>query len=327
MCIAFFTGAQTVSLIEQQRTPVVASGALQANPGIVARLISTQNKVAAIAAPSSPTESAVDEMAFLINVFRQSQGVPPVKVNLLLNTVAQNYAQRMADQQFFGHYDPDDNCRRPFERAQSGGYTNWTQVSENIAAGQATAVEAMEALKASPSHLKTLVNPNLREVGLGFVIDLADTDDVRVIGTACPTVERRGGPYIYYWAQDFASREISPSVPMLPIIINNDAFDTETREVSLYIHGGANGQPQWANQMRFSQDGVNWTDYETWQPTRAFTITGNFGPHQVFVEIKHIDATTQAETTQISSDTIFLQDPNNPNIVANAFIFLPAMVR
>ncbi len=326
MGIAFFTGAQTVSLIEQQRAPVVASGSAQANPNIVARLISTQRNTAVSAGPNDPTETYVDEMAVLVNQLRQSQGVPPVKVNLLLNTVAQGYAQRMADRQFFGHYDPDDNCRKPYERVQSGGYSGWTQVSENIAAGQATVVEAMEALKASPSHLKTLLNPNLREVGIGSVVDLADPDDVRVIGT-CPNVDRRGGPYIYYWVQDFASREISPSVPMLPLIINNDAFGSETREVSLYIHGGANGQPPWANEMRFSQDGVNWTAYETWQPTRSFTITGNIGPHQVFAEIKHIDPATQAETTQISSDTIYLQDPNNPSTVASAFVFLPAMVR
>lgn len=326
MCIAFVTGAQTVSLIEQQRTPMVASGVTKANPNIVARLFAAQRRAAAVAAPNGPTESFVDEMTVLVNEFRQSQGVPPVKINPLLNTVAQVYAQRMSDQQFFGHQDVDDNCRKPFERVQSGGYTGWTNVSENLAAGQATATEAMEALKASPSHLKTLLNPNLREVGIGSIIDFADTDTVRIIGT-CPNVDRLGGPYIYYWVQDFASREISPSVPMLPLIINNEAFDTESREVSLYIHGGANGQPQWANEMRFSQDGVNWTDYETWQPTRTFTITGNFGSRQIFVELKHIDSATQAETTQISSDTIYLLDPNNPNSVANAFIFLPAMAR
>ena len=327
MCIAFAAGAYGITVLDAQRySAVVAGDTAQSasNAGAAAKHAGGQRNPTAQA--GAPSETPRDEMAVLINDLRAQQNLPPVKVNPQLSASAQAYAQRMADDNFFGHNDPDDNCSKPYERMQSAGYVGWTHASENIAAGQPTASEAMAGFRASPSHYKTLVNPNLREVGLGFVIELSDTDNVRII-SSCPNYDRQGGPYLYYWVQDFASRQITTAMPILPIIINNEAFATDSRRVSLYIYGSAAGQPVWANQMRFSEDNANWSDYEVWQERKSYLLSPDVGQHTVYTQLKHIDPATQAESAQIFSDTIYLDVPTVPDFIATAFLFLPATAR
>ena len=325
MSIAFAIGMQWVLILDQQHLPLVASAAKSnslaeevaaANPALA------KAQLADLAA--GPTASPMDTMAELINELRTGNGLPPVRVNSNLSQAAQTYVQRMAEGNFFGHNDPDQNCSKPYERAILAGYEGWTHVSENIAAGQANAEDAMQGFINSPSHYKTLINPNLREVGLGFFTELSDTDNVRVVGV-CPTVDRTGGPYIYYWAQEFGSRQ-NGSVPVLPIIINNESFETDEYVVSLYVYGGATGQPVWANEMRFSQDGQTWTNYEPWQTSKSFTLTNPSGLKTVYVELKHIDPNTQEVSTQVSNDTIYL-NLNQPDFVPTAFMFVPMAAR
>ncbi len=329
MSIAFAIGMQSVLLSNQQLAPVVASfnvstssdrNTLTGNPqteGQQAQSLSTH--------AATPAITPMDEMAELVNLLRVEKGVPPVRINANLTRSAQAYTQRMANGNFFGHNDPDNDCNKPFERALATGYAGWTHISENIAAGQATAQDAMTGLTESPSHYKTLINPNLREVGISLFTELSDTDNVRII-TTCPSYQQTGGPYLYYWAQDFGSRQID-NIPVLPVIINNETFDTDDYAVPLYIYGGVSGQPPWANEMRFSEDGQTWTAFEPWQANKTFSLTNPPGLKTVYAELKHIDSATQKVTTQIVSDTIYLNDPNQPRFVPTAFLFIPVAGR
>lgn len=327
MSMAFAIGMQWVLVLDQQESPLIASMSRTnnkaSNIGDVATGIANSLQVAAIS--STPAMTPMEEMAELVNQLRVQKGVPPVRVNPNLALAGQTYTQRMAENNFFGHNDPDQDCNKPFERAIASGYEGWTHVSENIAAGQANATDAMQGFINSPTHYKTLVNPNLREVGIGFFTELSDTDNVRVLST-CPTFDRTGGPYIYYWAQEFGSRQ-NTDAPVLPVIINNETHETDDYDVPLYVYGGLTGQPAWANEMRFSQDGQTWTEYEPWQANKTITLANPPGLKTVYAELKHIDSVTQAVTTQIVSDTIYLNQQNQPGFVATAFLFVPLVAR
>ncbi len=325
MSIAFAVGMQWVLILDQQRTPIIASTGNISSNNIADVASASSNLLPALIGSTTPAITPVDEMIEMVNMLRVEKGLPPVRFNPQLALSAQRYTQRMAENNFFGHNDPDNGCSKPYERALAAGFEGWTHVSENIAAGQATATDAMQGFINSPSHYKTLVNPNLREVGIGLFTELSDTDSVRIIG-ACPSSDRMGGPYLYYWAQEFGSRQTG-TTPVLPVIINNEAFDTDGPEVPIYIYGGVSGQSAWANEMRLSQDGQSWTAYEPWQPNKIVTLTNSPGLKAIYVELKHIDPTSQEATTQIISDTIYLNPPNQPGFVATAFLFIPLAAR
>ncbi len=74
-----------------------------------------------------------------------------------------------------------------YERIVANGYSNYYTVGENIAGGQTTLEEVMEAWLASPGHCENIMNPNYTEVGIALVIEADST-------------------YGTYWTQNFGSK-------------------------------------------------------------------------------------------------------------------------
>ena len=89
-----------------------------------------------------------------------------------------------ATRSFFSHVNPDGKSIT--ERAEAAGYTGWTDLGENIAAGYGISSVTQGWLD-SPSHCETLMDPALKEVGIGYVY-------------------KPGSPYGTYWVQDFGTR-------------------------------------------------------------------------------------------------------------------------
>ena len=106
-------------------------------------------------------------------------------MNLALTRAAQNYAQYMGAANFFDHYGPDGST--PWSRAEAEGYTGWTYMGENIAAGYATPAAVMAGWMNSPGHRANILEPGFRDIGVGYAY--------------VP-----GSTYGYYWVQDFGSR-------------------------------------------------------------------------------------------------------------------------
>ena len=265
-----------------------------------------------------------EQMVVLVNQFRQQNNVPPLKMDSILTAAAQAYANRLAAANFFGHLDPDFNCNKPSDRVVAAGYTNWATVGENIAAGFPMPQAAFDAFANSAGHRANMLNPAYRDIGAGFFLDENDAANVRQNGD-CPYTANNGGPYRYYWTQEFGARWRNGS-PILPVIINGEAINTAQHQISLYIYGGLQGQPIWARQMRLSEDGVNWSAYEPWSATRSYTLSAGAGTKTVYVQL------TDGVTTQTSSDTIVLADdsstqprPAPTNLPARAFI--PLVIR
>lgn len=74
-------------------------------------------------------------------------------------------------------------------RIENNGYTNWSKIAENIAAGSVrdTAQEAIDAWIESDGHCANLMNPDYKNVGMAHV-------------------EKDGSVYIHYWTQNFGTQ-------------------------------------------------------------------------------------------------------------------------
>ena len=128
-----------------------------------------------------------EERAFLdlINNYRRQNGAGNLSLQNQLDAAADNHSQDMAKKNYFSHtLSNGDSAEKNIERF---GYTNWSFVGENIAAGQETAKAVMDAWKSSPEHDRNMLNKNFTEIGIGLAYD-------------------QSSKYGWYWTTTFGSR-------------------------------------------------------------------------------------------------------------------------
>ncbi|GAP96160.1 CAP domain-containing protein [Leptolyngbya sp. NIES-2104] len=99
------------------------------------------------------------------NQQRVQQGLLPLTLNLTLNDVAEKHSVDMAVRSYFSHQGLDGSL--PWDRMKSGGY-NYSRAAENIAFGYPSAQEVVTAWMNSPGHRQNILDPNLREIGVGY---------------------------------------------------------------------------------------------------------------------------------------------------------------
>jgi uncharacterized protein YkwD len=75
----------------------------------------------------------------------------------------------MAEHSYFSHDGRDGS--QPADRATRAGYV-WRSVGENIAAGQASADEAVRGWIDSPPHCANLMSPRYTEMGVAYAVNL-----------------------------------------------------------------------------------------------------------------------------------------------------------
>jgi uncharacterized protein YkwD len=122
----------------------------------------------------------------LVNKERIAIGCPALVSNDILMQVAQAHSQDMADHDFFDHTGTDG--RSIDQRMRDAGY-RYTRAAENLAAGVDSPAEAVALWMQSPGHRANILNCQLRETGVGYVVDAHDPLD-----------------YGVYWTQDFGTR-------------------------------------------------------------------------------------------------------------------------
>jgi uncharacterized protein YkwD len=262
---------------------------------------------------ASAQDTFTDQLVMLVNQFRTQNNLPPLKVDPALSKAAQDYTLRLSAGDFFGHNDPDFGCNKPSDRAVAAGYLNWAIIGENLAAGYATPEAAFNGFMQSPGHRAAMLKPDFREIGVGYFYDAGDASNVRISGTGSCPYGNTAGPYRHYWAQEFGARN-NNGLPVMPVIINSEAATTQQREVTLYIYGGMSSTT-WAQQMRFSENGANWSAYEKYASSKQYTLSAGNGPKTVYVQL------SDGAATQTVSDTIYLQEPLiDPNIKPRVFV-------
>ena len=118
------------------------------------------------AATSGLTDRArvAAELLRLVNDLRWRQGLRPLLSNPVLDQASQEHAEDMLARSYAGHWTRPG--WGPTERARALGYRGG--VGENIVEERFSVEDAFKAWKQSPEHLRNMLDPGCREMGLGL---------------------------------------------------------------------------------------------------------------------------------------------------------------
>jgi len=221
---------------------------------------------------------------YLGNLARRENGVPPLRWNRPLTYAARWFSWDSTENRppgFCGHQDSQGGW--PGDRARMFGYLG-NAGAENAFCGYVTPEYAIQGWMNSSGHRANLLDPNSREVGLGYYQRQSDG---------------RG-----YVTQDFGNDPV-----YAPIVIENEAISTTNPTVNLYIYdrqsGGGFAGFGPAVQMMLSEDPcfLN-APWEPYRPERTWTFSGPSGWRTLYVKTR--DAFSRTMTV---SDTIYLGTP------------------
>lgn len=218
---------------------------------------------------------------YLGNLKRHENGVPPLRWNQQLTLAARWFSWDSVENRppgFCGHQDTQGHW--PDFRAREHGYLGFAG-AENAFCGYISPEDAIQGWMNSPGHRANLLDPNSREVGLGYY--------------------RRASDGRGYITQDFG---VDPAYA--PVIISNEAISTTSPMVSLYIYdrsesGGFAGLSA-ATQMMVSNDAC-FTDatWEAYSARRSWVLASGQGWRSVYVQTRDVFSRTMTV-----SDTIHL---------------------
>lgn len=204
----------------------------------------------------SEVERFEAQVVELTNRERARFGLPPLKRQQNLMDSARWMAKDMAEQGYFDH--TDSRKREMPDRVASFQYGNYHEIAENIAMGWLSPAEVVDGWMHSPGHRENMLSPEYCEIGVGY---------------CPPSASSPSG----FWVQDFGAR-----FDIYPMVINNDEDQTRKSQVKLTLYG-----KEWANEIRLSNDGVTWTDWESFKPHRDWTLDEGSGKRTLYAELRH----------------------------------------
>ena len=112
------------------------------------------------------TKLDVDNARKLINAYRRSHGLKPVKLNALLTKAAKAHSSDLARWDRISHFGSDGS--NPWDRVKRAGYKA-RLAAENVGTGQTTLEEVMAGWKKSPGHNKNLLLRDAEHMGIALV--------------------------------------------------------------------------------------------------------------------------------------------------------------
>ena len=113
---------------------------------------------------ASSLKSYEDEVVRLVNVERAKYGLPALKSHWELARVARYKSQDMIDKNYFSHQSPTYGS--PFKMMESFGL-RFSAAGENIAYGQRTPQEVVNAWMNSPGHRANILSKTYTHIGVG----------------------------------------------------------------------------------------------------------------------------------------------------------------
>ncbi|HHV97656.1 MAG TPA: SafA/ExsA family spore coat assembly protein [Clostridiaceae bacterium] len=109
-----------------------------------------------------------NEVIRLTNQQRAKYGLPALQANWELSRVARYKSQDMVNKNYFGHNSPTYGS--PFRMMESFGL-RFTAAGENIAMGQQTAQQVVNAWMSSPGHRSNILSTAYNQIGVGLAKD------------------------------------------------------------------------------------------------------------------------------------------------------------
>lgn len=103
------------------------------------------------------------DVVTLANSERAAAGCEPLRVDERLTTASQKHSEDMAARDYMAHDTPEGTT--PAQRATEAGYDAWS--GENVAAGQRSADEVMDAWMNSDGHRANILNCDFKAIGVG----------------------------------------------------------------------------------------------------------------------------------------------------------------
>lgn len=127
---------------------------------------------------NNTAESYAEKVLQLVNKERKKAGVDPLQLDTSLCSAAGVRAKEITKE--FSHTRPDGSACFSILKEKNISYR---AVGENIAAGQATPEDVVEAWMNSPGHRENILSKDFRKLGVGYV--------------------KTGSGYKHYWVQMF----------------------------------------------------------------------------------------------------------------------------
>jgi uncharacterized YkwD family protein/spore coat assembly protein SafA len=119
-----------------------------------------------ITIPSMTAANALEnEVIRLVNVERAKNGLHALTGNWQISRVARYKSQDMVNKGYFGHISPTYGT--PFTMMENFGI-RFSSAGENIAEGQRTPQEVMNAWMNSPGHRANILSPSYTQIGVGL---------------------------------------------------------------------------------------------------------------------------------------------------------------
>ena len=230
-----------------------------------------------------PPARVLDEArtVYLGNLARRANGLPPLRWNRNLTDAARWFSWDSVENRPGGYCGHTDTLgRAPWDRAAAFGYKGFAG-AENAFCGYVTPEAAIQGWMNSPGHRDNLLDPDWREVGLGYYLRESDG---------------RG-----YVTQDFGVDSVYP-----PVVVENEAVTTTTPNVNLYIYdrpsGGGFKSMGPASDMLVGDDicftGSAWEPYAAEKP---WSLAPGSGWREVYVKTRDM-----LSRPMIVSDAIYL---------------------
>ncbi|MGE7665227.1 CAP domain-containing protein [Ureibacillus composti] len=125
-------------------------------------------------APTNPTtpnasqsvSNFEQQVVDLTNAERTKAGLKPLEIYAPLMKVAEAKSADMSKNNYFSHTSPTYGS--PFDQIKAAGIS-YKSAGENIAQGQKTPAEVVQAWMDSPGHRQNIMNANYTHIGVGYV--------------------------------------------------------------------------------------------------------------------------------------------------------------
>ena len=139
---------------------------IEANPQITNPALIYPGQVLTIPALGTETLDYEQEVIRLVNIERAKYGLSALTEDWELSRVARYKSQDMKDKRYFSHTSPTYGS--PFDMMKSFGLSYRT-AGENIAMGQRTPQQVVNAWMNSSGHRANILNSSYKKIGVGYV--------------------------------------------------------------------------------------------------------------------------------------------------------------
>jgi uncharacterized YkwD family protein len=130
---------------------------------VVLAVVLVLSSTSALASGGTNYEAKVVQ---LVNAERQKNGLNALSLDSAISSVARTKSKDMADNDYFAHNSPTYGSAGNMLKQFGISFTSW---GENIASGQDTPEEVVNAWMNSESHKTNILSPSFTKIGVGYV--------------------------------------------------------------------------------------------------------------------------------------------------------------